>query len=336
MKRRAIYLAVVPLVFIAGCANETLFFATKSSIGIDITATNGTPSANLGYGRTEIAIVPPKQDGNAHDVIGGIDADLSLGNGVRIKELFATGKAAKLAAGKSNDAPAERDKIPAPPAGEKPAPPDQTKLGQPIVFAADASFSLLNIQIQSNGLPASGSTLYRRSEVTLIPVKSDQKEVASVYADISIDTTSGSLKSDMVQSRVGAAVGDYPSNFQSNGVRIVQNFATGEAAEKLAQHDEIKGKLQMVAKGIEYDDAAAIAATSTLRDKLNSTQDSKKIKAFFKWLQQTYPNSEADKYNSEIDGKAGTYFTKKIEPMLIGISHAAKLDISKKADEMLK
>lgn len=338
MKRNAVFLAAIPLIFTAGCANESLFFGTKTSIGIDISATAGSPSANLGYERTEIAIVPPKQDGNAHDVLGGIDADLSLANGVRIKELFATGRAARLAAGKadtqnsrsgSTNGPANQGEQ-----GNGQNATTEEKYRQPIVFAADASFSLLNIKIQGNGLPTSGSTLYRRSEVTLIPVKPDQDEVASVYADISIDTADkDSLKTEgeNAPSRVGDAVGDFPSSFKSGGVRIVQNFATGQAAEQLAEHDEqIKTKLQNVVKGVSNAAPSVAKAMAALRTKLNNEQDSGRILAFFKWMQDTYPRSKASDYTA---GKAGDYFIKRIEPRL---TDEQKLDVSNKADEMLK
>ncbi|MBI5938694.1 MAG: hypothetical protein HY850_12720 [Betaproteobacteria bacterium] len=241
MKPSALYLLAAPLVFTAGCATESLFFSTKSSIGIDVSATNGAPRANIGYDRTEVAIVPAKADGDAHSVLGGIDADLSL-NQVRIKQLFATGEAAKLAA----DKPGKTVQASGTPAEKKPAP---RKFGQPIVFATDASLSLINVQIDNNGLPGFGSMLYRRSEATLIPVKPGQEEVASVYADISIDTSSkDENRPDSGESWIEREVGQHPTRFSGFGVRIVQSFATGEAAEKLVKADEIREKLTKAAK----------------------------------------------------------------------------------------
>ncbi len=332
MKRHLTYLLATPLIFTAGCASESLFFSTKTSVGIDISATNGSPRGNIGYDRTEAAIVPAKADGSAHSVLGGLDADLSLFD-VRIKQIFATGKAADLAAdhvGKAtpgtNSAPADK----APATTEAAA---GKKLGQPIVFATDASLSLLNIQIDNNGLPGSGSTLYRRSEATLIPIKPGQDEVASVYADISIDTSGKDQnKPDSGYSWIEKEVGEHPTRFDRAGVRIVQSFATGSAAEKLVKRDDIKAKLTKIATNSDpgYTDSKVSQAKNDLRQMLNNEQSTGKIQAFFDWVQATYPNSKAGDYK---EGKAGDYFSGHVMPRL---TSADILSVSDKAKQMLK
>lgn len=328
MKRHLTYLLATPLIFTAGCASESLFFSTKTSVGIDISATNGSPRGNIGYDRTEAAIVPAKSDGSAHSVLGGLDADLSLFD-VRIKQIFATGKAADLAADNNvGKAAPSTNSAPATPgtAADK-------KLGQPIVFATDASFSLLNIQIDNNGLPGSGSTLYRRSEATLIPIKPGQDEVASVYADISIDTSGKDQnKPDGGYSWIEKEVGEHPTRFDRAGVRIVQSFATGSAAEKLVKRDDIKAKLTKIAQGSDpgYTDSKVSQAKNDLRQLLNTEQSTGKVQAFFDWVQATYPNSKAGDYK---EGKAGDYFSSHVMPRL---TSADILSVSDKAKQMLK
>lgn len=334
MKRSALYLLATPLIFTAGCANESLFFATKTSVGIDISASNGSPRANIGYDRTEAAIVPAKPDGSAHSVLGGLDADLSF-NQVRIKQIFATGKAADLAAGdiiilaKNKQPPA--GKALAAPAAPSTGPGAATpRLPQPIVFATDASFSLINIQIDNNGLPGSGSTLYRRSEATLIPIKQGQDEVASVYADISIDTSSKDENTpDSGYSWIEREVGEHPTRFSGFGVRIVQSFATGTAAESLVQHPDITNKLNKIANSNATDLQTAQTKTA-LRALLNNAQDPAKVKAFFDWVQATYPNSKAGDYKQ---GKPGDYFGNYVLPNL---PPADIKIVNDKATQMLK
>lgn len=257
MKRSQLIYTLVPLIFAGGCANESLFFATKSSIGVDVSTSNGAPRANIGYDRTEVAIVPPKEDGSTYSVVGGIDADLSFAN-VRIKELFATGNAAKVVASKSTlkSKSSQATSTGKPPALETAAaskqPPsaDGKKFIQPVIFGADASLGLLNIQINNNGLPGFGSLLYRRSEATLIPVKPGQEDAASVYADISIDTMGDSDTPTTGLSWVEQEVEQHPTRFSGLGfgVRIVQSFATGEAAELLVEDSDIKDKLKKATK----------------------------------------------------------------------------------------
>ena len=241
-----IALPVVAVLLVTGCATdrEMLFFGTHTAIGVDVSGTVGAPdSVSLGYRRNEVAIVPPKSDGSARSVLGAIDADLGIGE-ARVKQLFATGDAAVLAASRSGPPTTGTEKI---------QNQDTTrKLPVPILFVADANFSLLHVQVPSTAstsLAPRVSLGYSRNEITLIPVTDDSKEVASVYADISIDTGGVADAPKQSTSMVEKEVGQHPSRF-TGGVRIVQNFATGEAAVKLvSENQDVKNRLLAVATG---------------------------------------------------------------------------------------
>ncbi|MBZ0090993.1 MAG: hypothetical protein K8F27_02035 [Sulfuricellaceae bacterium] len=212
-----------------GCASEreVLFFGTHTALGVDVSGTVGVPdSISLGYQRREVAVVPPKKDGTARSVLGATDSDLGLGD-LRLKQLFATGEAARQAAG-SPTAPA----TPAANAGTS---------RQPILFTTEANLSLLHVQASSSSLAPRLSLGYSRSEITLIPVAYDDNEAASVYADISIESGSADKPDSQSTSNVEKELGQHPSRF-SGGIRLVQSFATGDAAVRLVENNTNKAK----------------------------------------------------------------------------------------------
>lgn len=99
-------LAVVSLTPGCGSTNH-LVFTTHTKAGLDITATNGTPSGLMfGYKRFEGAIVPVDTKGalaaGQEPKMMSIYASLDLNNGwfqgISIFQVFATGRAAENAA----------------------------------------------------------------------------------------------------------------------------------------------------------------------------------------------------------------------------------------------
>lgn len=321
------------LAMLAGCSTESLLFSTKTSVGIDLSATNGAPRLNLGYDRTEAAIVPAKPDGGTHSVLGGLDADLSM-NEVRIKQLFATGQAAQIAASHAQAQGQDRASA-AQAAAEAAAGKGRAaeKAYRPIVFATDASFSLINIQLQNNGLPGSGSTLYRRSEATLIPIQPGQVEAASVYADISIDTNGKDKNPPTApHSWVEDEVGQHPTRFSTFGVRIVQSIATGAAAERLVARPDIRDKLHRVMTGRNpgFTDAEISRLKVAMKATLNNQSDRAKIMAFFNWVQVSYPDSKAGDYT---EGPAGDFFNSTVNPRLASDEF---LIVNNKANELFQ
>ncbi|MHB9117810.1 MAG: hypothetical protein ACYC2R_06015 [Burkholderiales bacterium] len=234
MKRMKIVTTAVLLGVAAlagGCASEreVLFFGTHTALGVDVSGTVGVPdSVSLGYQRREVAVVPPKKDGTTRSVLGATDSDLGLGD-VRIKQLFATGEAARQAAGSSAAA------APATPAA------NSGTSRQPILFTTEANLSLLHVQASSSSLSPRLSLGYSRSEITLIPVAYDDNEAASVYADISIESGSAGKSDSQITSNVEKELGQHPSRF-SGGIRLVQSFATGDAAVKLVENNTNQAK----------------------------------------------------------------------------------------------
>lgn len=236
MRNMTICLGVV--VLLGGCAHEkeVLFFGTHTAAGVDVSGTVGVPdSAAFGYRRREVAIVPTDKNGVVHSVLGGADMDLGLGE-ARIKQIFATGDAARAATG-----------APAAPAAAAAAGNcgEGGKAGKPILFTTEANFSLLQVQASSGALSPKVSLGYSRSEATLIPLHTESGQAASVYADISIETEDAAKTKDKITSYVESQVGQHPSSF-GTGVRVVQRFATGDAAVCLVRNNTNQAKTRLL------------------------------------------------------------------------------------------
>lgn len=283
MKNTAICLGVA--VLLGGCASEreVLFFGTHTAVGVDVSGTVGTPdSVSFGYRRREVAIVPPNSEGKVHSVLGGADIDLGLGE-ARIKQIFATGDAARAAAS-TVTAPAAAPGNCA----------DEGKAGKPILFTTEANFSLLQIQASSGALSPKISLGYSRSEATLIPLDSKNGQAASVYADISIETEPGAKTAEQITSKVEKLVGQHPSSF-GNGVRVVQRFATGDAAVCLVQNDTRQAKtrlLNAVSNGTA-DGASVVATDAALNISLATAfarlPDDASRQAQVQWAEAQFP-----------------------------------------------
>src|SRR5688572_11599626 len=89
----------------AGCANR-LFFATKTSMGLEVSGTSQMPDkVSFSSSRYEGAIVPRSINGDPYSVFGGLDADVQWFPPVyTIRQTFATGHAARIAAGDDAEA----------------------------------------------------------------------------------------------------------------------------------------------------------------------------------------------------------------------------------------
>ena len=206
-----------------GCAHR-LFFATKTSIGMEVSGTSQMPDkVSLSTSRYEGAIVPRSTNGEPYSVYGGLDADLKwFPPKYTIRQTFATGKAAQIAAGDTQSAGAAgaADKGPA-------------TSSDPLFFVTDTGFGL---KISAGKQDVSPTFLlgYKRVEGTVIPVDKSEAEVRSVYADISINSSTNET--------------GITTNFPNNGgVRIKQSFATGKAADAAARNPDIKAALDSMA-----------------------------------------------------------------------------------------
>ncbi len=224
---RCLFPVVVVAMF--GCSSRNLYFGTATQIGLDVSGTSQVPNrVSLGYGRVETAYVPNKTDGTAHSVMGALDSDITWFSGQRIKQIFATGEAAQNAAGGVYGAGGVV-------ACQKESADDRA----PLYFGTVQSFGL-DLSFGGNNVAPGLVVGYKRAEGTVIPVVDPSCEVRPVYADISIDSTSHSAG----QSQTAQTV---PS--QIEGVRIVQRFATGQAAIDMTSQPQIANNLKSAVSG---------------------------------------------------------------------------------------
>jgi hypothetical protein len=209
----------VGLLVHTGCASR-LFFATKTSIGLEASGTSQMPDkVSLSFSRYEGAVVPRSTNGEPYSVYGGLDADLKwFPPKYTIRQTFATGNAAQIAA----------EAAPAP----APAQPKQSGRN-PLFFVTDTSFGL---KLSAGKQDVSPTLLlgYKRVEGTIIPVDKSESEVRSVYADITINSSTNET----------GITTNFPNN---NGVRIKQSFATGKAADAAARLPGVKAALDAMA-----------------------------------------------------------------------------------------
>jgi hypothetical protein len=96
-------------VLITGCNSPNLVFTTYTKTGLDISATEGVPTQALfGYKRFEGAIIPVDPENTELDengvpkdalsVFAAMDIENNWIKGLKIRQVFATGKAAVQAA----------------------------------------------------------------------------------------------------------------------------------------------------------------------------------------------------------------------------------------------
>lgn len=215
MKQLIVLALTACVALTAGCRSNRLVFATQTSIGMDVSGTSEMPNhVSFSFDRYEAAIVPRKTNGEAHSVFGGMDADMRWFGPHTIKQTFATGDAAKIAT------MAETTPLPA-----TKAPNDTSAL----IFYTGTTYGL-NLSAGEQAMPPNLLLGYRRTEAAVIPVPDPGQEVRSVYADIVIDSSKSSDHASTNFSKLG-------------GVRIVQSFATGAAANALAQTRAVRDKL---------------------------------------------------------------------------------------------
>lgn len=218
MKQIIVRGLMAAVVLTAGCKSNRLVFVTQSSIGMDVSGTAQMPNkVSFSYDRYEAAIVPRKSDGEAHSVFGGMDADMTWYGSHAIKQTFATGEAAKIAT------LADSQKL---------AP---TKVADTasLIFLTATTYGL-NLSAGEQAMPPNLLVGYRRTEAAVIPVPDPDQEARSVYADIHINSSG---KTNPVT-----------TNFSTlGGVRIVQSFGTGAAANALARTRTVREKLSSAA-----------------------------------------------------------------------------------------
>lgn len=239
MKQLKMLIVASLLIWITGCSQNTLYFSTYSSLGLDSSGTAEVPNhVSLAYSRFEGAYVPPKHDSKvkSHSLFGGIDADVGFfpWQDRIINQTFATGRAASQAAKNGDGKGGEVESS----GSENEQEAQEEEEGASLLFTTSTLFGL-ELRGGDTRVRPRLTLGYRRGEAAYIPISDLSTEVRSVYSDISINSMDASEadKSSDDHTRTG-------------GVRIKQKFATGKAAVNLVSNEEVKTKLREAA-GIE-------------------------------------------------------------------------------------
>lgn len=242
------------LFLFTGCGHRSLYFGTATVVGAEVSGVTTAPSkVAIAYDRAEVALIPAKATGESYAVYGGFDYDFAWGQRTLVlSQVFATGHAAVLASGPQQNT----------------APKDTSSNQNGRIFFATGTRNGLSLDLGQNLGQSVPSFLFglKRSEVVVLPVADNTQEVNSVYADLSVVADNdGRVRAapkddegDGLRQRDTIAAERLPQ--AKNGVRIVQRFATGQAALNVANSTIAREKL-------------AEAAGITLADSLNSMQE---------------------------------------------------------------
>lgn len=211
MKRHALLLGAVALL-LAGCDTpDRAIFVTSTAIGVNADTT--TRVVNLGYDRTEGFIGPDYvNDGAAPSAVGYLQSNLEV-FAPKIKQLYATGRAAELVT--MDKLPTEQEQTDA-----------LTGPRRILLFGTSSNVGFKLGFSSAAGLPDSVVLGYKRKEASIIPftaqdpVNGTQDKYASVLASIDMDQTTETLP--------------------TSNLKLTQFVATGMAARNLARDDKIR------------------------------------------------------------------------------------------------
>lgn len=201
---------------LAACGGaDTVVFVTGTDIGI-VQVDGVTQSGSIGYDRAEGVITPAFKDGQVPPVYGAFETDGGIFN-PQIKQVHATGKAARIASG-ANEFAGQRDEV---------SEFKKNSEGTKRMFFGTNTSTGLNLTM-SNARPANFSFGFKRQELSVIPLmkgdeddnaKKDSWFYAPVIGSIEISTSTASVPT--------ASIG------------VEQFFATGDAAEVVSSYGDI-------------------------------------------------------------------------------------------------
>ena len=191
---------------LAGCSTPPnhVVFVTKTSLGLDVDTT--PPTASLAYDRVEGYVGPRFASGHVPPVAASFATNGQL-FGREIRQVYATGNAARIVTG--NNAP-----MPAPPAEDYTGTHELMHFGTGTVLGIKLGFGAAGVESFTLG--------YKRKEASVIPMT--QKGLPSVLANL--DTTAEAKTAS------------------DTALGIEQFFATGVAADQLAGNKRIQKEFE--------------------------------------------------------------------------------------------
>lgn len=201
MTQLTIPLGLVVALSLAGCASapDTVVFVTKTSLGIDVEQT--PPTASIAYDRVEGYFGPRYETSAVPPVLAVFTTNGQL-LGRDVKQIYATGNAARLLADPSVAIPPEP-----PLAGER----------KPMFFGTSTTVGV-KVGYEPGGSTTTFTVGYKRKELSVIPV-----------TDGAFPSVLASLQTD-----VNAATQ------ASTSFGVGQLFASGSAATDLAKRTEVR------------------------------------------------------------------------------------------------
>ena len=200
---------------ISGCAStDHVLFVTKTSLGIDFDSKPGT--AAFAYDRIEGYVAPSYGNGEIPPVVASIESDGKVFE-PKIRQLYATGDAARIAVGGKRQETAEL-----PMEGD----------GKLMFFGTTTTVGL-KIGF-TTALPDSVTLGYKRKEYSHIPLgeKVSNGKKAHVYPSV--------LAAIDLSGTARAA--------ETSGLTTLQFFATGEAARLLADDPKVSNVFKSAAR----------------------------------------------------------------------------------------
>jgi hypothetical protein len=274
LKTRRLHTSAVALspLLLFGCS-DTAFFSTGTSIGIAASA--NTQQAQIGYARAELFQGPNYPDaGDVPQVVGFLGSDLAVFS-PHIRQLYATGEAARLVTAPGT--------LPPCPADGKTAPDGQPNLcveqagtlngeRRILIFGTGTSVGL---KLGFTGdAPSSINFGYDREELSVIPLhrqapaddRQKPDKYSSVLASIDLNLKTPSLL--------------------GTDLKLAQFFATGAAARNLAKSGAIRGYFSHVAEtAVTTATFSTDASSKTLATGLQGSKHATCEAAVRKWMQ---------------------------------------------------
>lgn len=201
MNRLPARLGLLFALLLTACASgpNTVVFVTKTSLGVDIEQT--PPTASIAYDRVEGYFGPRYDSGAVPPVVASFTTNGQL-LGRDVKQVYATGDAARLLAN---------------PSAQVPADPPLTGDIKPMFFGTSTTLGV-KIGYEAGGSTSTFTLGYKRKELSVIPVT--QGIFPSVLATLQTDINAATAST----TSFGAG----------------QLFATGSAATDLARRKEVR------------------------------------------------------------------------------------------------
>lgn len=203
--------ALLCALLLSACATgpKTVVFVTKSSIGVDVEQT--PPSASIAYDRVEGYFGPRFDSGAVPPVVASITTNGATIFGRQVKQVYATGDAARLLANanaKVDDAPPLKGDV-------------------KLMFFGTSTTMGVKVGWEATGSASTFTLGYKRKELSIIPVT--ENVFPSVLATLQTDIDAAAAK----DIRFGAG----------------QLFATGSAASDLARRPEVRAVFEKQTDG---------------------------------------------------------------------------------------